>query len=381
MRDYQKDFASFEDHIWLNAASEGPLPLVAAQCLQEAIQWKSKPYLLDNAKFSSTQKGLKISIGRLISVPYRDVILSNSASYGLHILANGIPWQKGDEIILMHNDFPADILPWLALEQKGVVVHQVIPRDQVIEPEELLENITERTRLLCIPHVHTFTGVILDVERFSSICEEKGIILVLNLTQSVGTRHIDLSKLSVDAVVAAGYKWLCGPYGVGFCWIKPELRDKLILNRAYWSAVLSDEELKSDERLTFKDQKTARKYDVFGTANFFNFVPFKAAIDYWLEVGLDQVKAYHDRLIDLFITELNTDQYDLISPQKGPRRSSLVIFSHRDQGNNQKIFNDLIEQGIHPAFWKGNIRIAAHVYNTEKEIKKVTHALNGMSFH
>ena len=149
MRDCKKDFASFEDQIWLNAASEGPLPLVAAKKLEEAVQWKSKPYLLDIPKFASAQKDLKESIGRLIGVPYRDVILSNSASYGLHILANGIIWERGDEIIVMHNDFPADILPWLALEQKGVLVRQVTPRDKVIEPEELLENVTERTRLLC----------------------------------------------------------------------------------------------------------------------------------------------------------------------------------------------------------------------------------------
>jgi len=273
----------------------------------------------------------------------------------------------------------ADILPWLALKRKGVVVHQVVPRCQVIEPEEFLDQLTERTRLLCIPSVHTFTGVILDVERFASICQEKGIILVLNITQSVGTAPVDLSQFPVDAVVAAGYKWLCGPYGVGFCWIKPELRDQLTLNHAYWSAELSEEELRSEEQLSLKDLKTARKYDVFGTANFFNFVPFQAAIDYWLEVGMDCVKVYHDQLIDSLIGNLDTGQYELISPQKGKRRSSLVVFSHREKSKNQKIFNDLKEQGIYTAFWKGNIRIAAHVYNTEKEMSKVADALNGMS--
>ncbi len=376
MKDYRKDFALFDGRIWLNAASEGPLPLVAAEALQEALEWKSKPYLLDIGKFNSTQRDLKESIGRLIGIPHRDVILGNSASYGLHILANGIPWKRGDEIILMHNDFPADILPWLALEREGVVIHQIQARKQVLQPEELLENITKQTKLLCIPHVHTFTGVVLDVERFSEICKDKGILFILNLTQSVGTMPIDLSKYPADAIVSAGYKWLCGPYGTGFCWIKPELRDQLELNRAYWSAVLSEEDLRGEDVLTARDPKTARKYDVFGTANFFNFVPFKASIDYWLEVGLENVRAYHDYLIDLFVSKLNLKQYQLISPKAGDQRSSLVVFSHYDKSKNRQMFKSLTERGIYTAFWKGNIRIAPHIYNAPEEIEKILELLH-----
>jgi len=378
MKNYKNDFASFDDKIWLNAASEGPLPLVSAKALQDAVEWKSKPYQLDIPRFISTQKELKESIGRLLNVPFRDVILGNSASYGLHLLANGIPWKPGDEIILMQNDFPADILPWLALEQRGVVIRQVKARKQVLQPDELLENINERTKLFCISHVHTFTGVMLDVGQFAAICAEKGILFVLNLSQSVGTLPIDLSQLSVDAVVSAGYKWLCGPYGTGFCWIKPELRNQLIVNQAYWSAVLSEEDLKGEDALSPKDLKTARVFDVFGTANFFNFVPFKAAIDYFLDVGLKNVRSYHDRLIDRLIQEINTDQYEFISPKEGNQRSSLVFISHREKWKNEHIINQLIEQGIYPGFWKGNIRLAPHIYNTEEEILSVAKTLNNL---
>jgi len=375
MDDRRKDFAPLE-HVWLNAASEGPLPLVAAASLKESIEWKSKPYLLDLGKFSSTQNGLKDSIGRLIGVPARDVILGNSASYGLHLLADGIPWKKGDEIIVMHNDFPADILPWLALQKQGVKINQIVARQNVIEPEEFIEHLSSRTKALCISHVHTFTGFILDIPRFAQICNEKGIIFILNITQSVGTMPVDISKFPVDAVVAAGYKWLCGPYGVGFCWIKPGLRDRMVNNRAYWPAVLTEEDLKSDKALTLSDIISARKFDIFGTANFFNFVPFKSAIDYWLDLGLDNVRAYHDRLIDRFISTLDQNHYDLVSPEGGSRRSSLIVFSHRQRNQNPKIHKDLIDNGFYTAFWKGNVRIAAHVYNTIDQMDQISRFLN-----
>jgi len=375
MRDYRRDFSSFEGNIWLNAASEGPLPSVCVQALQNAVEWKRKPYQLDIPKFISAQSGLKESIGRLIGVAPKEVILANSASYGLHLLANGIDWRRGDEIVLMQDDFPADILPWLALQEKGVIVRQVKARERVLQPDELLENITERTRLFCISHVHTFTGFVLDIGRFSEICREKGVLFVLNVSQSAGTMPVDCSQFCVDAVVAAGYKWLCGPYGTGFCWIKPELRDRLVLNRAYWSAVLSEEDLKKEGELALKEMKTARKFDVFGTANFFNFVPFKAAIDYWLKVGLDHVRAYHDRLIDRLIAGLDNTPYDVISPREGKERSSLVVLSHKDKDKNKQIFQGLMGQGIYTALWKGNVRIAPHVYNTKEEIDKVLGAL------
>ena len=376
--DYGKDFASFEGKIWLNTASEGALPLVSAWALQEAVEWKSKPYLLTIPKFLAAQKDLKESIGRLINVSSQDVILGNSASHGLHILADGIPWKKGDEVLLMENDFPADILPWLALDKKGVRVRQLKPRGRVLEPDELEENITARTRLVCLPHVHTFSGFILEVGSMAESCKNKNILFVLNVTQSVGTMPVDCSAIPVDAVVAAGYKWLCGPYGTGFAWIKPALRDRLELNRAYWPAVLSETELQSNGALAYKETKSARKFDVFGTANFFNFVPWRAAIDYWLDAGLENVRAYHDRLMDRLAAAIDSGTYDFISPAKGSRRSSLVALSHKDKNRNERIRKDLMERGIFTAFWRGNLRIAAHVYNTEEEMTKVAGVLNDL---
>jgi len=372
---WHKDFSSFDGKVWLNAASEGPLPLVAQKALAEAVEWKSKPYLLTNAKFASTVVELKESIGKLINVKAQDVILANSASYGLHILANGIRWQTGDEILLMQNDFPTDILPWLALEKKGVRVRQIKSIDKVITPEELLANITARTKVFCITHVHTFSGYILEVEKFGEICQNKGVRLVVNLSQSLATMTVDVSKFPVDAVVCAGYKWLCGPYGSGFCWIKPDWLDELDYNQAYWISSLSQEELHSEEALKFREMKGARKYDIFGTANFFNFVPFKAAIDLWLKIGLDNVRKHHDELIDHFIGKLNPADYKLISPKQSKSRSSLVVISHKDRQRNPRIHQQLLNQGIYTAFWKGNIRVAAHVYNTKDDIDKLLKSL------
>jgi cysteine desulfurase / selenocysteine lyase len=376
MRDYTKDFADFKDKIWLNAASEGPLPKVAALSLNTAIEWKSLPYQLDLQRFAIVPRHLKESLARLVSVKNEDIILGNSASYGLHILANGLSWTKGDEILTMQNDFPTNILPWLALEEQGVKVIQIKPKGLILTPEELQKNITAKTKLFCISHVHTFSGMVLDIEGFSEICQKHHILFVLNLSQSVGTMPVDLSQLAVDCAVSAGYKWLCGPYGTGFAWIKPELRETLKWNNAYWPVVLSAEELQSEEKIVYHEITKAKRFDMFGTANFFNYVPFKTAVDYWMDVKIENVQKYNGTLMDQLIDGLDLKRYRLISPAKGPSRSNLIVLSHQDAKKNDQIYRDLIAQGIYTALWKNNIRVSPHVYNRKEEIKQILRLLN-----
>ena len=180
MHHYSNDFGPFEGRVWLNTASEGPLPRVAVEALNEAVEWKVKPFYLTNRRFQETPLQLKSAIGKLLNVPPQDVILGNSATYGIHLLANGIPFKSGDEILLLQNDFPSDILPWLALKDKGVIVRQVPSKSFVLQPDELKAHITAATKLVCLPHVHTFSGHILDIEAMGEICRSKNIIFVVN---------------------------------------------------------------------------------------------------------------------------------------------------------------------------------------------------------
>ncbi len=376
MKDFKRDFENFEGNVWLNAASEGPLPKVAAKALQEAVEWKSRPYELTIPKFMSVPLELKKSIGALMGVDYRDVILANSASYGLHILANGIRWNSGDEVLLMQNDFPTNILPWLALEKRGVKVKQECPENRVFSSEEIERFLTPRTRLLCLSHVHTFSGITLDVSKIAEICKKKGVLFVLNLSQSLGTMPINILTMNVDAIVCAGYKWLCGPYGTGFAWISPKIREGLEYNQAYWVSAMSEKELESEGVIGLKDQNTARKFDVFGTANFFNFIPFKASIDYFLDIGLNQIKSKQQELIDYFISNLKPTIYEIISPVEREDRSSLIVIFHKKGELNKQIHQSLLDAGMYTALWKNNIRIAPHIYNSMGDMEKLLKLLN-----
>lgn len=375
MSSFAGDFQDMGDVVWLNAASEGPLPRVARAALEEAVEWKSAVHRLDIPKFIRVPKELKESIADLLCVDPADVFLGNSASYGLHLLADGLPWEPGDDIVLMQNDFPTDILPWLALEDRGVSVRQVKPAGWVLTPEEVKDALRPETKLLCLSHVHTFSGHILDAAAIADICRQRGVVFVLNVVQSLGNRPVDVPALGPDAVVAVGYKWLCGPYGTGFGWMRPELRGRLRLNRAYWSAYLTAADLESEGPIVRKERETARTLDVFGTANFFNFVPLKAALDYWRGLTIPAVQSHNLALIEELLAGLNRNQYEIISPQAPDERSNLAVISRHDRAN-AALHKWLLHKQIYTALWKGRIRIAPHVYNSPAQITRVVALLN-----
>lgn len=379
-RDYSQDFGPFDGKLWLNCAHQGPLPRVAAAEAEEAIAWKRAPYQLTTERFSGIPQRLKLALGRLISVSAEEIILGNSASYGLHLLANGMPWQEGDEVLLLKDDFPSDILPWLMLREQGVNVRFIEPRRYVPQMDEVLAKITPATKALCLTLVHSFSGHAIDVPALGEVCRAHGIRFVLNASQALGTRPFSAADLPVDAVVGVGFKWLCGPYGTGFCWVRPEFRESLKRRQAYWLSMQTADDLGGEQgEPTLRDDLGARAFDVFGTANFFNFKPWAASVEYLLEQGIENIAEHNHELVTQFIDGLDRQRYDILSPLEGPRRSTLILITHKQAERNKEIFEQLKLAGIYTAFRKNRIRIAPHLYINSEAITRALAALNSLS--
>jgi cysteine desulfurase / selenocysteine lyase len=186
-----------------------------------------------------------------------------------------------------------------------------------------------------------------------------------------------LARSQVDALTCVGFKWLCGPYGTGFCWLRPELRDRLIPQKAYWLALQTAEDLgKEAVDAELQEGLGARAFDVFGTANFFNFKPWAAAIEHLLETGLERIAAHDDALVSRFVDSLDAGSYELLSPRRaGSRRSTLVFFSHRDRTRNREIHASLSAGGIDVALRGGALRLSPHLYNGPEDIDRTVAVL------
>lgn len=378
--DYSHDFGPFNGRTWLNCAHQGPLPRIAADEARDAISWKVAPYELTAERFNSVPARLRTALARLVGASEDEIILGNSASYGLHLLANGISWNQGDEVLVVANDFPSDILPWLRLEEHGVHVRRLHPQNPLPDPDELRRAISPGTRLFCTTWVHSFSGFAADLDGLGAVCREHGVTFIVNASQGLGARPLDVRTVPVDAVVSVGFKWLCGPYGTGFCWMKPDLLQSLQYNQTYWLAQMSAADLGSEnsEVTLPKGPRAAHAYDVFGTANFFNFKPWAASVEYLLKQGIDRIAAYDQELVEQFIRGLDSKKYVLASPMTARVRSTLVFVSHRDFTRNDEIRVRLGEAEIEVAYRKGKLRVSPHLYNTRADIEKALAVLNAM---
>lgn len=364
--------AAFESEAgttWLNTAHQGRLPRVAAEALAEAVRWKLHPEMLATSRpFTDVPARLRRALARVLGAREEDVVLANSASYGLHLVANGLDLRPGDEVVVAANDFPSDILPWLLQRERGVVVRMVEPAAGVLTPDEVAAALTPRTRVVCLTWVHSFSGRVIDLAGIGEACRERGVWFVVNGSQAVGVRPLDVSGLPVDALVSAGFKWLCGPYGTGVCWLRPELAAALRPAKLYWLSALTAEDLASPSLdLESIVPRREGRHDVFGTANFFNFVPLAAAVELLLELGVDEVAGYVDGLVTRLIEGVDRDRYELVSDETVP--SSLVVVRPLREAAGE-VVERLTGAGVHVAQRRGNIRLSPHLYSTADEIDR-----------
>lgn len=369
-----EEFGPF-DRAWVNTAHQGPLPRVAAEVARRAVDEKLDPTRIADAAFFDVPRSLRGTLGRLIGADPREVVLGNSTSYGLDLLAHGLPLRPGDEVLLVEGDFPASIYPWLPLQRHGVRLRTVPAPSGALEPDDLRAALTERTRVVCTSWVFSFTGRTAGIPALVEVCRQRGdITFVLNGSQAVGARPTDVHALGVDALVSCGFKWLCGPYATGFTWLRPELMQRLEYEQGYWLAQV-DEIANPPEHYELRDDLGAAAYDVFCTANLSTFPAWEQAVSMLLDHGLDQVERHDQALIDQLIDGLPAS-WRLASPEAGAERSTLVFLEPDSPDTVERALGRLDSAGVDAGERAGRLRLSPHIHNTSEDIDRVLAALS-----
>ena len=367
--DAAAQFGPFGGRAWFNTAHQGPLPRGAVAAAQHAAHLKAAPHLIRDDDFKDVPEHLRRLLADLVGGSPEQIVLGNSTSYGLHLIANGLDWHEGDEVLTIDGDYPATVLPWRRLGPIGVQVRAVRPVSGLLTPGQLAAEIRPCTRLVAVTWVDSFTGRTLDLNGLADVCRRAGVPLIVNASQALGARPIDVAATPVDAVVSCGYKWLCGPYGTGFAWLHRDLLDRLRPQQAYWLAMQAGRGLDEMRGTTVRDDLGVRAFDVFCPAAFASTLPWIAALRLFLDVGVSAVADHDQHLVERLLSGLDTGQYDIISPRAGPARSTLIVLARRD-GSTSARHRQLTEAGVDGAFREGNLRLSAHLFNTQAEIDR-----------
>ena len=368
-------FGPFDKRVWLNTAHQGPLPRSAVEAASRAAEMKAAPHRIADEEFSSVPERLRDLLGQLLHAPVEQIALGNSTSYGMHLIANGLPWNDGDEVLVIAGDYPATVLPWLRLKERGVNTTTLYPTDGILSASELSAAITVHTRVLAITWVDSFTGRALDLNALGNVCRETGVLLVVNGSQAIGARPLDVTSLPIDAVVSCGYKWLCGPYATGFAWLRQDLLDRLRPQQAYWLVMQAGRGLDDMRDTTLRADLGVRAFDVFCPANFLTVLPWIESLQLIVDTDVEVIANWDQRLVELLIKGLDPDLYRLVSPADGPSRSTLVVLESTD-GSSKQRHEQLARDGVDVAYREGNLRLSPHLFNTPEQIRMTLDALH-----
>lgn len=361
--------------MWLNAAHQGPLPRRAAVAAQEALAEKVSPWKLEDSEFWELPIAVKRSIARIIGAPEEEIILGNSTSYGLNLLAHGLPLREGDEVLLVDGDFPATVVTWMPLRERGITVRLLKPSGPVVTAADVAREIGPATRVFASSWVFSFTGFAADIGAIGRVCKERDVLFVVNASQAVGARPIDVRETPVDALVGCGFKWLCGPYATGYAWMRPSVVASLGNRPAYWLSQIGAGELGTGDGYRVREDLGAAAFDVFCTANFLNFAAWNESLSLIGDIGVESIGRHDSELIDRLVEGIDDAGFDLSSPRDGTQRSTLVFFSHADPNANDTVHRHLIDRQIHVARRAGALRVSPHLYNTGDDVERLVDAL------
>ena len=361
----RSEFPVIRKYSYFDHAAVGPLPTRALEAAKRVMEEKSEGDL-HWGSWEDTAEATRKSIADLIKARTEEIALVHSTSEGLAIVANGLSYQKGQNIVTCDMEFASNLFPWQALAKRyGLELRVVRNRDGRLQMEDFDDAIDSKTRIVAISYVQYSNGFRINLGELSKIAHEKGAYIVTDAVQAVGQMPVDVSKLGVDFFATSGYKWLLSPIATGFLFVRRDLFEEL------WPTIVgyrSDQHPMGFSFREFNPAQTAHRYEA-GQLNFPGFAGMGEAIALLQSFGRENVWQRILALVDRLVDGLQRDtRVQLRSCLDEESRSGIVNVACQDPDSASQ---RLLEHGVVVSVRGGGLRISPHFYNTEKEIDKL----------
>lgn len=357
---------------YLNAAAFTPQPLRSRRAVEEVHALRADPRGLSDPDLIGMLGRARTAVADLIAATETEVALAWNTSFGINLAARSLPIPEGSTIVVSDGEFPANVYPWMAAPGARL---EIVPADSLGLPDEarLMERLERGdVSVLALSSVQFATGYRADIARFGRFCRERGIHFVVDGIQSVGQVPIDVSAMHIDLLAAGGHKWLCGPFGTGFVYVRNDLLEQLEPVLVGWTGMTASADIGSLTDYQWGLRPDARRFEV-ATLPFHDFAGFAASLELLMEVGVERIEAHLRRLLGPVVQWLReADGVELVTPHDPARSAGILAF--RTPGI-ESVAAALQGAGIVCGQREGALRLAPHLYSTEAEMGTVLEVL------
>jgi selenocysteine lyase/cysteine desulfurase len=330
------------------------------------------------SRWSRELENTRAAAANILGADASEIALVPNTTAGITLVAEGFPWQSGDNVVLPAGEFPSNQYPWMNLAGRGVEARRVPMEGVSLDLDRLLDACDARTRIVSLSWVGYATGWRVDVDEVVRAAHERGILVLLDAIQGLGVFPIDVRTTPVDFLAADGHKWMLGPEGAGIFYCRREHLARLRPLGVGWNSVAFGNDF---GRIEWSLRDAASRYEG-GTQNMAGMLGLGASLRMLAEFGLGpQSSRIAERVLeitDLACRRLEAIGGRIVSSRAGNRRSGIVAFEMpgRDPHAERR---RLLREHVALNCRGGWLRISPHAYNDEQDVERLVAALAGRS--
>src|SRR5215475_7757222 len=354
---------------FLNCAYISPLPKASLLAGEEGLWRKAQPWAIAPADFFTTSEAVRTLFAALINAEADDIAFAPAVSYGLAQAAHNLPLLKTQSIVTLAEQFPSNVYPWMDLAERTGATFASVPRPGDDDwTAALLEHIDAATGIVAVPHCHWTDGGLIDLEAIAAACRRVGAAFCVDGTQSVGALPLDVKRVDPDFLAVAGYKWLLGPYSLGFLYVAPRWQHGRPIEHN-WIARRDSEDFAGLVNYSHEFHAGARRFDVGERSNFALMPVAEASLKLILQWTVPRILETL-RLRTGAIAERARAEFGIASVPAHRRAGHYLGLRFRG-GVPSDLPKRLAAANVYVSVRGPAMRVTPHVWNTDEDAEKL----------
>jgi selenocysteine lyase/cysteine desulfurase len=362
-----------DDVTYLNCASMSPQLRTVTAAGIDAVRGKASPWKLSAIDWFEHAEPLRALFGRVIGADAESIALVPSVSYGLAVAAANVPVREGQSIVVLDREFPSGTYTWRELARRtGARVVTAVREPGTSWTDALLAVIDDSVALVATPVCHWTDGSLIDLERLAPAVRAAGAALVIDASQAAGAHPIDVRRIQPDFLCSVGYKWLLGPYSLGYLYVAPKWHERGVAIEQSWMTRAGAEDFTSLVDYVDELRPGARRFDM-GEFSQFTLLPMSVAgLTQVIEWGVPRIAAR----IGAITSRIAAGAAALgCGVPADSERVAHIVGVKLPNGLPPGLTERLAEARVYVSVRGDSIRVAPHLYNDEADVERFVNVL------